>query len=147
MDLTESLLTGLARHARPSPLSTWSTRLPGMGHELPSPTFDRRRNVAEGPAGRRQLVPDPYRRTPIDPTYDETTRLEVLQPSREDLVAHAVRLVAQLVEPQGAVLEQPEDEPRPRPTENGDGGLKSLAVGVDRPCHLPQRNTSQRKAP
>jgi len=97
--------------------------------------------MAEGPAGRRQLVLYPDRRTRIDPTYDETARLEVLQPNREDLVAHAMRLVAELVEPQWAPLEQPKDEPRPRPTENVDGGLKSLTVGVDRSCHPPSRIT------
>ncbi len=79
---------------------------------------------------------DPDRRTLTDATHDETARLEVLQPSREDFVAHAMRPITELVEPQWAALEQPEEERRPRSTENVDGSLKSPAAGVERSCHL-----------
>src|SRR5439155_21292628 len=85
--------------------------------------------------GADQLVDHPHRRSRLHPAEDQAAALEILEPTREDLVPRAPGELADLAEPERARLQHVEDERAPGPAQNFERQLEGAALGVDLSGH------------
>src|SRR6266550_5199963 len=118
-------------------------------YELPSPTLNRLGEQAERAPAAGQLVAHAHGRPRLDVTHEQPAGFQILQPSRQDLVPGTLRALRELAEPQGAHLQDIEDQRIPGATQDLDRSLEGLALGIHRLRHGPESSTiaSQKKAP